>query len=101
MTRLLPLALGAAALYCLGGWCVEAHRNRALRRQVDAYQAEDWHTSDDMAEFAGRCAWHARSEMTVPPMVDDHLRESFIAGWREEDARERAEAALWNAGVRG
>lgn len=91
----------ATTLYSFGGWCVEAYRNRALRRQVDAFCDETWHSAEDRAEFAGRCAWHAASTaLTVPPMVDDHLRENFIAGWREEEAREAAEAEMWNAGVR-
>ena len=96
ITFLTACALSVTTLYCLGGWCVSEHRKGELRRKLDAYEAEDWHTADEMAEFAGRCAWHAGSAgMAMPPMVEDHLAASFIAGWRQEEAREHAEPALW------
>ncbi len=89
IATLTACALGASTLYCLGGWCVSESRRFDAERQVEAYQAEDWHTSDDMAEFAGRCAWHDYvSTDELPPMVQDHHADAFRAGFAAEQAVE-------------
>ena len=82
MIRHIPLALGCIAAL---GWLSASRRVSVLQRQVDAYCAEDWHSSTEMAEFAGRCAWFDYvSSREIPPIIEDHLAENFRAGFDQE-----------------
>ena len=86
------LLIGTSGL-CLIGWYSATRRVHALQRQVDAYLGETWHSAEEMAEFAGRCAWHDYvSTGDVPPIVEDHLAPNFKAGFDDESSADLAAA---------
>ncbi len=98
--RLLPLVLGCTTALALAGWWSAMRAVNGFQRQVDAYRAEDWHSAEERAEFAGRCAWHAYAESSACPpqhLVAPHLTPNFCAGFKDEQDAEEVLSAAWNA----
>lgn len=91
---------GITTLYCLGGWCIEAHRNHVLRAKYKTLLVEGW-MFEHVVRFAGRCAWHATNDAACPPqhLVAPHMVEHYAAGFEMERAAEDLAAAGWNGAM--